>query len=102
MDSIINAALPVLVGMVIGYALAWFLAIRGLTKGVQVLLRAKLRQDRNYFARKGITYEQKADYEVMYKAYHEMGKNGVMTECYEAVLAMKPLGSQPPQNYPLN
>ena len=39
METIVNAALPVLAGMVIGYALAWFLAIRGLTKGVQVLLR---------------------------------------------------------------
>lgn len=27
METIVNAALPVLAGMVIGYALAWFLAI---------------------------------------------------------------------------
>ena len=34
METIVNAALPVLAGMVIGYALAWFLAIRGLTSSI--------------------------------------------------------------------
>lgn len=33
METIVNAALPVLAGMVIGYALAWFLASGNIQHG---------------------------------------------------------------------
>ena len=93
MTEIIKQVVPVILGIIGGYALAWFTGVKALKKGVQVLLRAKLRQDRNYFEKAGITYEQKADYEAMYLAYHDMGKNGVMTECYKAVMRMRPKGA---------
>ena len=88
--EIIKQVAPTIVGAIIGYALAWLLAIKGLTFAVQMLLRKSLRQDRNYFERVGLTYEQKTDYEAMYKAYHALGKNGVMDGCFKAVMAMKP------------
>ena len=93
LTEILKQIISCIIGGIIGWAVAWFFGVKGLKFAVQMLLRKSLRQDRNYFEKVGITYEQKTDYEQMYKAYHALGKNGVMDGCYKAVMAMKPKGA---------
>lgn len=54
------------------------------------MLRDRLRQSARYYTEHGITFAQKDDFEAMYKCYHELGKNGVMTVTYERVMQMTP------------
>lgn len=41
-----------------------------------------------YLERKYITLLEKTCYEKMYKSYHQLGQNGVMTDMYERVMAL--------------
>lgn len=60
-----------------------------LKQGTQALLRDKLYERADRFDDKGYaTIEEKNNFENIYKKYHDLGKNGVMDNLYEAVLDM--------------
>lgn len=67
-----------------------------LKQGTQALLRNQLYETSDRFNDKGYaTVEEKNNFENMYKKYHNLGKNGVMDNLYEAVLDMP---TNPPSN----
>lgn len=56
-------------------------------KGIQIILMRELMQDyRKYMADGSIDIMDKQIYEKMYKAYHNLGKNGVMDNMYQEVM----------------
>ena len=60
-----------------------------LKKGVQSILKFRLReQGLKYIHQKYCTLQQKDDFSHMYTAYHNLGKNGVMDEIYNEVMAL--------------
>jgi hypothetical protein len=53
-------------------------------RGTQALLRDRLLQGYHFFRRRGmVTYGEARNYENMYEAYHDLGKNGVMDTVYQ-------------------
>lgn len=62
---------------------------KSLEKGVQALLRNELLTDYKRHIKNGeITMMEKENFANMYASYHNLGKNGVMTEYYEQVMAL--------------
>lgn len=60
-----------------------------LRTGVQALLMANLESKHDEMIKKGFaSYREKELYEKQYNAYHNLGKNGVMTAAYEEVMAL--------------
>ena len=58
-------------------------------KAIQALCRDRLKQGHRYFTERGYaSYDDKTNYENLYIAYHGLGKNGVMTQCYNEVMAL--------------
>ena len=58
-------------------------------KGTQAILRNELLQlSYKYLEIGKLDYSEKLNYENMYNAYHNLGKNGVMTELYNKVMAL--------------
>lgn len=57
--------------------------------GVQALLRNTLLSDGEKFLARGwIDMAHKQNYENIFQAYHNLGKNGVMSEMYKEVMAL--------------
>ena len=53
-------------------------------RGTQALLRDRLLQGYHFYKARGcVTYGEAANYENMYEAYHDLGKNGIMDGIYE-------------------
>lgn len=53
-------------------------------KGTQALLLDRLQQGYHFFMKRGVvTYGEARSMENMYKAYHSLGKNGVMDGMYQ-------------------
>ena len=53
-------------------------------KGTQALLRDRLLQGYHFFRKRGmVTYGEARNYENMYEAYHDLGKNGIMDSIYQ-------------------
>lgn len=62
---------------------------QSLKAGVQALLMVNLETKHDSMVKKGYaTYREKELYEKQYNAYHNLGKNGVMTTAYEEVMAL--------------
>ena len=58
-------------------------------KGIQAILRNELLQlSYKYLDAGELNYSDKLNYENMYNAYHNLGKNGVMTELYNKVMTL--------------
>lgn len=57
--------------------------------GLQAVLRDRLLQCYNFHKKKGsVTYLEKANFENMYKSYHNLGANGVMDDVYNSFMAL--------------
>lgn len=57
--------------------------------GLQAMLRDRLTQSSRYFIKRGhIGRLEKINLVAMYKAYHDLGKNGVMDETYRKILVL--------------
>ena len=69
---------------------------RALEAGLEALLADRLIQMHNHYSERGYcpTYARRSA-EVMYKAYHDLGGNGAITDCYEAIKRM-PIIENPP------
>ena len=53
-------------------------------RGTQALLRDRLLQGYHFFRKRGmVTYGEARNYENMYEAYHDLGKNGIMDIIYQ-------------------
>lgn len=66
-------------------------------KGMQAILRDRLRQSYRYFSQQGwIDIADKDNFENMYQCYHNLGKNGVMDEIHKEVMSMP---TKPPKNH---
>ena len=60
-----------------------------LHKGVQALLRDRLIDGYNTFINRGyVSIVEKQNYDNMYHAYHDLGKNGVMDSMYNEVMEL--------------
>lgn len=60
-----------------------------LKKGVQALLRNNLLNQHDTYIKKGyISIADKENYDNMYKCYHDLGKNGVMDNCYKEIMSL--------------
>ena len=53
-------------------------------QGTQALLRDRLLQGYHFFRKRGmVTYGEAKNFENMYNAYHNLGKNGIMDTVYQ-------------------
>ena len=60
-----------------------------LKKANQAIIRAELRKRYNEAIKAGyVGYEDKEDFEFLYNCYHNLGKNGVMDECYKVLMEL--------------
>ena len=60
-----------------------------LDHGVQAMLRDRLRYLYKYYARQGyVDLDDRDDWENMYQQYHALGKNGVMDDIRNKLLAL--------------
>lgn len=58
-------------------------------RGLQTELRSRLRMcSIKYIERNEITVEEKAEFEALYRSYHELGSNGVMDGYYSEVMKL--------------
>lgn len=58
-------------------------------KGVQALLMDKLEEKHDIYVKRGYaTQREKELYDKVYQAYHNLGKNGVMTAAYKEVMSL--------------
>lgn len=63
--------------------------IKNIKAGLQAELMSDLEEKGESFIRRGYaTTRDKEIYDKLYKAYHELGNNGVMTSMYEKVMAL--------------
>lgn len=62
---------------------------KALKKGVQAVLRDRILQAYNYYRKVGgITTAQMENISSMYRAYHNLGGNGVVTKIYKQAMAL--------------
>lgn len=62
---------------------------KALKLGIQALLRDRLLQGYRYYRDKGYaTYEDRMNWENLYKQYHSLGENGVMDDIRNKFLAL--------------
>lgn len=78
---------PTLITGIIGYLIRAVQRLvkdqQELKKGVQALLRAQMIDEYNHYSAKGYApIYAKENFENVYKAYHQLGANGVMQELY--------------------
>lgn len=58
-------------------------------RGLQAELRSRLRMCAiKYIEHKEITVMEKAEFEMIYKSYHELGSNGIMDGYYDEVMKL--------------
>lgn len=58
-------------------------------RGLQSELRSRLRMCAiKYIERNEITIEEKAEFETLYRSYHELGSNGVMDGYYNEIMKL--------------
>ena len=61
-----------------------------LMKAQQEQMRGQLLKDFYTYKNRGFVYEYEIrDWELQYKAYHSLGKNGIMDKRYETLLSME-------------
>ena len=64
-------------------------------KGIQALLRADMIKDYNHYTKKGYApIYAKDNFENVYKNYHALGANGVMSSLYETFMALPTEGEE--------
>ena len=64
--------------------------IKILMKAQQEQMRGQLLKDFYVYKNRGYIYEYEIrDWELQYKAYHALGKNGIMDKRYETLLSME-------------
>lgn len=85
--------IPTLIGGIIGAVIAWAkktkAEIKALKLGIQALLRDRLLQGYRYFRDRGYaTYEDRMNWENLYKQYHALGENGVMDDIRDKFLKL--------------
>ena len=62
---------------------------KAIKKGVQAVLRDRILQAFNYYRKVGgITTAQMDNISSMYRAYHNLGGNGVVTKIYEQAMSL--------------
>ncbi|WP_196595697.1 hypothetical protein [Pectinatus frisingensis] len=89
MNVIIQVILTAVASSVITFIITRYKMDLALRKGVQALLRDRMQQCYETFKIKdGCTIPEKENFANMYTQYHALGKNGVMTNIYNAVLKM--------------
>lgn len=88
LTSIIASLTVTLITTFCAYAWGRYRADQSLRKGVQAMLRNSMIKSYEHFKEHGCTVQDKADFENMYYCYHNLGKNGVMTEIYHEVMKM--------------
>lgn len=54
--------------------------------------------ENNELSKEGVTAEQKTNVELMYKAYHQLGGNGIVTNVYQHIMDMPLVGESNDQN----
>lgn len=69
-----------------------------LKSGVCAILRDRLIQVGIHSSITGVTAEQKTNVELMYKAYHQLGGNGIVTNVYQHIMDMPLVGESNDQN----
>lgn len=76
-------------GIITGALIALIRYVRGVTKGVQALLRAQLITDWNHYSAEGFApIYARENFENCYQQYHNLGANGVMDDIRNKFLAL--------------
>ena len=76
-------------GIITGALVTLIKYVKGVTKGVQALLRAELIADWNRYSAKGYApIYARESFENVYQNYHNLGANGVMDDIRSKFLAL--------------
>ena len=71
-------------GVITGFLITLIKYVKGVTKGVQALLRAELITDWNRYSAKGYApIYARESFENVYQQYHNLGANGVMDDIHK-------------------
>lgn len=87
-ESILTSLGVTLITTLCAYMWGRYRSDQSLRKGVQAMLRNSMIKSYEHFKKYGCSVQDKADFENMYYCYHNLGKNGVMTEIYHEVMKM--------------
>ena len=87
-ESILASLAVTVITTFCAYAWGRYRSDQSLRKGVQAMLRDSMIKSYGHFKEHGCTVQDKADFENMYCCYHNLGRNGVMTEIYHEVMKM--------------
>ena len=76
-------------GVITGALVTLIKYVKGVTKGVQALLRAELITDWNRYSAKGYApIYARESFENVYQNYHNLGANGVMDDIHKKFLEL--------------
>lgn len=89
----IDQALTIIMGLVISFLVGKYTSLTkerdALKGGLQAILRDRLTQSSRFFIKQGsIGRLEKINLVAMYKAYHDLGKNGVMDDTYANIVSL--------------
>lgn len=88
-DQVITTIMGLIISFLVGKYTSLTKERKSLKGGLQAILRDRLTQSSRFFIKRGhIGRLEKINLVAMYKAYHELGKNGVMDDTYKKVVSL--------------
>lgn len=99
LDIVVNWAIPCLLGAIVAFCSSKFTIgrkrLKSFSVGLQCLLKADILEQYKHWVNLGYCpVHERQSLEKEYMAYHELGKNGVMTSIFNHIMELPP---EPPQ-----